>query len=456
MRPNLHVSVFLTPIALLANAIAGDLDPPPGPIVPAFKTLDDINPGKPVQSLSGSGSALYVINQAGMYYLTGNIESPGPGLHAINITASGVTLDLNGFAILGGNGETNEAVRVAAFAAEIRNGSISGWRGGGVLSFFPTIIRNVRFNDVGADGFFGTGAEAVITGIGSVIDRCHFFQTGPVSPGSGSVIRNSAFVAPYQSVIIGEDAEAVRVSNVSIQCAEPRTDAAIVLGDNAYIHNVSIGYPGPGIRVNDRAFIMGCTVDGTDSNGLVYGIQARDAALIRDCVVKGHSFLGIYVGRLGESSVGVSSLINNNVNYRVIGVNARDAYVRDNTIMPELGAPSAIRALNAQNSNIIDNLIVGPEPNTNAAMLATSNNRIANNQIIGVVTVIGNYNHIDANNFTGTVGTHAVVNLGATIGNIVSRNVFSASHAAPIAGMGNGVAATNQPGFAGYWHNIKE
>ena len=56
-------------------AFAGDLDPPPGAIMPTMKTLTEIEPRTPVQALPGSETALHVISQSGSYYLTGNITA---------------------------------------------------------------------------------------------------------------------------------------------------------------------------------------------------------------------------------------------------------------------------------------------------------------------------------------------------------------------------------------------
>ena len=48
----------------------------------------------------GDASNSFVISQPGSYYLTGNINGSG-GKNGISIQADGVTLDLNGFALIG-------------------------------------------------------------------------------------------------------------------------------------------------------------------------------------------------------------------------------------------------------------------------------------------------------------------------------------------------------------------
>jgi hypothetical protein len=81
--------LFLTVQAGLAQ---GSLTPPGVP-APTMKSLSQIEPRTAITS------APYTISSAGSYYLTTNITvSTGD---AITISASEVTLDLNGFAITG-------------------------------------------------------------------------------------------------------------------------------------------------------------------------------------------------------------------------------------------------------------------------------------------------------------------------------------------------------------------
>jgi parallel beta-helix repeat protein len=133
---------------LAGKANAGPLNPPAGPIAPT----PGPEPRIPVNATNtpGNATALFRITQPGSYYLTANITGQS-GKHGIEITASGVTLDLNGFRLSGVPG-TLDGVAVRAFDGQgitVRNGSIQNWGDCGV-----------EFDDLG-----GHPASGVVSGI---------------------------------------------------------------------------------------------------------------------------------------------------------------------------------------------------------------------------------------------------------------------------------------------------
>lgn len=84
-------------------ALAGPLTPPIGPVTSTGKTTTQIEPRVDVATLAGSATAVHIISQPGSYYLTANINVPS-GKHGVIISCSNVSLDLNGFAIIGVDG----------------------------------------------------------------------------------------------------------------------------------------------------------------------------------------------------------------------------------------------------------------------------------------------------------------------------------------------------------------
>ncbi len=103
-------------MALTRAARAGVLTPPPGPISPTGKTLQQIydkiarggdagtpEARTPVQGLKGSPTAQFVIDAPGSYYLSGNITGE-PGKCAIEVTADHVEIECDGFDFIGTQG----------------------------------------------------------------------------------------------------------------------------------------------------------------------------------------------------------------------------------------------------------------------------------------------------------------------------------------------------------------
>jgi hypothetical protein len=142
MKPIVQTTLLLgAGFALSLSPFANAQGPlaPPGAPAPLFKTLDQVEPRRPIESLP------FTINQPGSYYLTGNLN--GAGGNGITIIANNVTLDLMGFALVGGPGTTDGVnVSVNVTNITIRNGSISRWGGMGVDAdtAFNSQISDVR------------------------------------------------------------------------------------------------------------------------------------------------------------------------------------------------------------------------------------------------------------------------------------------------------------------------
>lgn len=87
-----------------AGAALAQIVPPPGPVAPSMKRLDQLDARRVVSSLPGSQGAVHVISQPGQYMLDRDITCPS-GKSAIVVTACGsVSIDLNGFSLHGQSG----------------------------------------------------------------------------------------------------------------------------------------------------------------------------------------------------------------------------------------------------------------------------------------------------------------------------------------------------------------
>ncbi len=170
IKKNSSRVLLLAVIALVCSwamfSNAGNLNPwaPPGP---TMKTLDEVEARIPVQSLSGSVTALFTISQSGSYYLTGNISGV-VDKHGIEITVSDVTIDLNGYALIGpgmGVGTSGHGINATGNQVTVLNGSISGWRSNGInLTGEANQVFNLKVR--------GNNGDGIYVGMYSMVNEC--------------------------------------------------------------------------------------------------------------------------------------------------------------------------------------------------------------------------------------------------------------------------------------------
>jgi parallel beta-helix repeat protein len=100
-------------------------------------TLSQVEPRTPVDAVHtpGNSSAEFVITNAGSYYLTTNILGVS-SKDGIDIYTNNVTLDLNGFSLLGPVANGADGIRIYSGTTNVmvHNGAISSWGEGGILS----------------------------------------------------------------------------------------------------------------------------------------------------------------------------------------------------------------------------------------------------------------------------------------------------------------------------------
>ncbi len=220
---------------------------------------------------SGGLPTLYAITEPGSYYLTGNIRLADSGLDNTNrrgiiITSGNVTLDLNGFALLGDNPSLNGDVDNGDFPIPIANpseaidifgqftnitimnGTISGWGGEGIEAFGAD---NCLFKDLHISNVKG---RAISADDHNIIMDCSAFYCG-----------NGGF-----------DSD---IATIFIRCTASRNDgygmygttASQFLNCTAYLNqDVGIYAQGSG------TFVSGCV----SSDNLSYGIRTGHNAII--------------------------------------------------------------------------------------------------------------------------------------------------------------------------------
>jgi len=322
-------------------AHAGDLNPPPGPVQPTMKTLTEVEPRIAVQTLAGDAEAVHVIGTAGSYYLTANITGQA-GKHGIKIMAHGVTLDLNGFALIGVPG-SQHGVFVSAPGytnVSVRNGSVRSWAGAGLHC---ENTSNCRIDGVlAADNGTGGNGSGILVGSSSSVVRCS-------SRGNGT------------RGIVGQRSVLVEGCTVESNASH-------------------------GIDVSGESLIVNCTVKG---NAGVAGILVGYSCTVTGCVVSSN----VGSGDFGNGILvnGSENRIENNlcVSNQTAGIRVQGQgnrleanHVQSNARGFHVTAPGSLIIRNSAQWNSIKNYEVVPDntfgPIVNKDNVATSCNPHAN------------------------------------------------------------------------------
>jgi len=272
-------ALTLTAAGLL---FAGPLDPPAGPVTSTYKTLTEVEPRIAINltNTPGDADSLFKITQRGSYYLTGNITGV-VGKHGIEIAASGVTLDLMGFDLVGipgmGAFDGVSATVNSLTNITIRNGSVRGWGDEGVdLETLGPI--NSAVIDVRASGNTGNGIWA---SFGSTISGCSTFQNS----GNGIVVGPG-------STLTGCTAYLNTGNGIF-------ADASTVVGCTAVFN------AGGGIFAEGGSTVTGCTAQ----QNSVRGIFVAAGSTVTGCTALGNSGDGIYAGE-GSTVTGCTASSN--------------------------------------------------------------------------------------------------------------------------------------------------
>ncbi|TVQ59078.1 MAG: right-handed parallel beta-helix repeat-containing protein [Phycisphaerales bacterium] len=323
---------------LTGKAHAGPLDPPPGPVTSTGKPLTDIEPRIAINQTNtpGDASNIFRITQPGSYYLTGDVLGAS-GRNGINIAVGDVSIDLNGYSLIGVPGSLR-GIRTTGLRNNFRivNGVVSGWGQGGVSLTsggfgVDSLIENVTAFANGGDGI-RANSNAIVracrsrdnNGVGvaaqenSIISDCNASgntSTGIVASASSriencvaansgafGIFLNAAGGTVIACIAEANGLEGIRTGNDTViqQCVARSNGRSGIYGDNgctisqctAANNNTTNDGSAAGIRTLSRSTIIGCASN--DNGSSSRGIYTSSQSTVADCAASGNA-IGIDV-----------------------------------------------------------------------------------------------------------------------------------------------------------------
>ncbi|MGD9691008.1 MAG: right-handed parallel beta-helix repeat-containing protein [Phycisphaerales bacterium] len=317
------LSLALSGVAA-TGAWAGPLDPPAGPVSSTYKTLTDVEPRIAMSATTtpGGATAILRISQPGSYYLTGNVIGVA-GRHGIEISSSGVTLDLNGFEVIGVGAAGGAFDGVRAFGGfkniTIKNGHVRNWGDDGVEIANVVNSAGARVVNVQSTGNAGIGiacstsngvviactaSENGSTGISAtrLISECSAVDNAGsgLSVGQGGTIINStAFSNDGNGLFSGFGGTIVNCTS------DNNADDGIEASNGTTITNCSfLANGGSGINVFSSITIRNCTAVGN----ALYGIDADTYCHIEGSTANSNTLGGIRCGSRGVVRNNIAAL----------------------------------------------------------------------------------------------------------------------------------------------------
>ena len=269
--------LFASTISTFAQ---GSLTPPGAP-APTMKTLDQIEARTPIPG----GTAPFTISQPGSYYLTGNL-SISSSTNGITVTASNVTIDLNGFD-LAGSGTSGAGVYINGGVSNvtIRNGTIRNWGAQGINGLGNSKVRaeNLRV--------FSNSANGILLDVNGEVLNC----VAESNVGAGIKGLGNCLVKDSQAIsTTGTNAPGISLGAAAVVTgcvASGNSGNGITVGNVCKIENCTVlNNTGDGIHGGVVVAVSGC-VAASNANGINLG----DHALVSDCHTNGNTASGILV-----------------------------------------------------------------------------------------------------------------------------------------------------------------
>ena len=264
----------------------GDLNPPPGPPAPTMKSLDQIEPRIDVRTLPGDADNQFIIRAPGSYYLSANITGVA-NKNGIAVLASQVTIDLNGFALIGVQFSRHGILVPAAIRnLAVHHGTICTWGQSGINAIFAT---RSQFNHLHASD---NGITGIFAGSSCSFSDCLAIGNdteGIAVKGSNSVFRSCVCNENNIGIWVSGSGAAITDCTTSMN----RSRGIEVLSGACTISKCTSNDNAlTGINTGPGSTVQGCTTAGNHVDGIAAGF----ACTISGCTSRGNAGSGITVG----------------------------------------------------------------------------------------------------------------------------------------------------------------
>jgi parallel beta-helix repeat protein len=287
----LVAALALLLIAALAGVAQGGPLDPPGPVAPTGKNV--------ITSLP------FTISQPGSYILNGNLTGVS-GQDGITVNAANVTIDLQGFELVGVPGAVSGISGASLPNLTIRNGTVRNWPARGVIALSGSVdnlaaisngvgiqvTERAALNNCRVEG--STSGNGILVGPDSVVRGC----TAINNIGSEIVADHHSLIEDCLADGAGTGGYGIYIvsNGVVRDCtATNNGDIEILGGTGTTLENCvadGAGTFGGGIQVGDDSRVRGCKAKNNGNNN----IQAGNRAVVENSTASGGGNHGIYVG----------------------------------------------------------------------------------------------------------------------------------------------------------------
>jgi hypothetical protein len=318
----LVVALSLLVVATLAGVVRGGPLDPPGP------------PGSTQENLlyqpANCAGFPITITQSGSYKLAQNISMPpGCAKNGIAVDSFNVTLDLQGFELVGVTGALS-GINATGSNLTVRNGTIRDWPTNAILGLWGSVIDDVRATRNGTNGI-GLGDRSRVTNC-LVEDAATGYG---ISVGHDSVVEDCTIRGSGGIELVAGDRAVIEdcVVNGDTTAGAPTGGNGVQLGIGSSLSRCTVTDNGGNeIQAGDGSTVEDCVADGAGAatgngvfagkNSIVRGCVARNngdfqintgaGALVEDCVADG-GVMSFQVGILtGPDSVIRGCVVSNN------------------------------------------------------------------------------------------------------------------------------------------------